>query len=283
MGNFRFLKSVIKLVMLMQFLINIGCSQMEVVDEASPPPPPPPKGLSFGEESPHKLTTRQEAALTEKPKGLSFEEETPHPHYNPFRLPPRASAQQVIPNSFFRKKSNEAILLSDVDNRLHAAMDKCGYTTSTYYPLESGFALVTRIEQINPDGTPLPGDNRWSLETERNCESFFGAFKNYMSALLIGKKPGYFRVIVFMVTSQEFSQSGISVTDEEAKEWFTKGLNVIPRSCKFIPYTNNFSVTALIYEFKITSHTSELVIPSFTGKIHLQRSKLWSALQNKNT
>ena len=69
--------------------------------------------------------------------------------------PPKASASSKVPDNFLRETETKQIL-HDIDRRLALALDKAGYFEKSYFSVPDGFALVTRLEQINADGTPKP-------------------------------------------------------------------------------------------------------------------------------
>jgi hypothetical protein len=190
--------------------------------------------------------------------------------------PPVASATDIIPRSLF--PNSAAALLKDVDQRLAAALDACGYTGNSYYAVPKGFALVTHLEQINPDGTPRPMPGRWSAQVQP-LSTF--SLSEYLKALFTAN-PGRYRVTVLVVTSNAFSQTEAKVSKEEALGWLAKGLNQLPASIGNLPFTADYAVTALIYEFD-EPHTGEnavFVNPSgLTGRDHLTKSKLLPTLE----
>ncbi len=76
--------------------------------------------------------------------------------------PPDCSAKTVLNRSYFQS----AVQLADVDDILLKALRKCGYTDKSHYYVPNGFALVTRIEQIDENGVPLlDSKERCSVET----------------------------------------------------------------------------------------------------------------------
>lgn len=193
--------------------------------------------------------------------------------------PPKASAREVIPDAFLRRSGIGIPLFRDVDALLCSALDNCGYSESSYYAVPGGFAIATRIEQINKNGIPKPGESRWSLKT--SPINPFSDFSAYMSALFKGN-PGYYRVIVFIITPNGFKQGATEPGKAEVEGWFSGGFNILPADVGRRAYTDDYRCTALIYEFKKTPQSSKPVIPgSLTGKTHLMRSGIWSNLQPK--
>ena len=164
--------------------------------------------------------------------------------------------------------------LKDVDAALSAAFAKCGYGEKSFYAVPDGFAMASRLEQINADGSS--GPNRWSLETAP-LKNF--SIESYLHALFQAR-AGHFRVVIFMVTNHPFEQTDVKVNSDEAKTWVKKGLNALPRKIGDRDYTDDYICTALIYEFKtLGGGEATFVEPSeITGQMHLEKSGLLSAL-----
>lgn len=191
--------------------------------------------------------------------------------------PPKASSTEVIPDAFLRKSEKDSVLFHDIDHVLISALDRCGYSDCSYYAVPGGFAIVTRIEQINKDGTSKPDNIRWSLKTP--TISPFSDFSQYLKVLFKGN-PGYYRVIVFIFTPYGFSQGSKGPSREIVEGWISNGFNILPAELGTQLYTKAHRCTALIYEFKKSQSVATLLIPgNITGKAHLQRSRLWSILQ----
>jgi hypothetical protein len=142
----------------------------------------------------------------------------------------------------------------------------------------SGFALVSRFEQCDADGTPLNGAARFILKIFNPPPS--GPL-DYLKKLIFAQ-PGHFRVIVFIVTNQPFGQSKVTVSRDEAIDWLSSGTNGLPNGIGDMQFTSAYLTTALIYEFEQASADSAAILTqpsSLTGKMHLQKSGIWAALE----
>lgn len=193
--------------------------------------------------------------------------------------PPQASATAAIPTRLFFSDSqmNARVLLSDVDRLLTKALRTAGYTEYSYYRIPDGFALVTRIEQINDDGTPLDSSARWSIDISP-LNSF--SLLEYIRALF-SARSGYFRVIVFTVTSNPFIQSENRVRRSEVIAWLRSGFNILPHEVGELLYTQRYHVTALIYEFEKprAAQNAEFLEPGrMDGISHLRQAGIFPAL-----
>lgn len=193
--------------------------------------------------------------------------------------PPQASSTVVIPSQFLMYSADEIIRLRDIDEKLSAAMEKCGYVEKKYYAVPDGFAIVTRLEQINSDGTPKNPPERWS--TDVGPLRHF-SLREYLITLF-SANPGYYRLIVFIITPHPFSQSDAKLSSDEAMCWFQDGLNVLPYSIGEQICTNEHNTTALIYEFKRLDEIDaepNLTVPGrLTAQEHLKKSELWNSLE----
>lgn len=198
-----------------------------------------------------------------------FVEERPPPFPWP---PPKASAFQVLPRKLLVGEK-ETVRLKDVNTTLNSAFEHCGYSDRSYYTVPDGFAIASRIEQINEDGTP--SSNRWSLDVPSMEEV---SIKAYLRALF--KAPrGHYRVIVFIVTPHPFSQGNTELSASGAAELVSKGTDALPEAIGNREYSSNYKCTALIYEFKGTGQKAKFVQPSeITSQMHLQNAGLLAAL-----
>jgi len=191
--------------------------------------------------------------------------------------PPKASASTNIPQEFLRKTEDAEITLAEVDLKLTSALEKCGYYEKSYFGVHDGFALVTRLEQINPDGTSIDPPDRWSIKVKSGNFSL----SEYIKALFTAN-PGHFRIIVFICTPHPFSQTEASVSRDEATIWLASGLNKLPKTIGVLKYSKDYSSTALIYEFEKPSYNenAKTKLPSdLSGRIHLEKAKIWKALE----
>jgi hypothetical protein len=187
--------------------------------------------------------------------------------------PPRPSAFQVIPRELL-VAGRPLLLLKDIATELDSAFTACGYGEKTYYGILDGFAMVSRIEQINEDGTP--NSHRWSLETIP-VEKF--SLRAYLNALFKARS-GHYRVIAFIATPHSFTPKNVEVTSDQTTEWFFGGSTTLPEEIGNREYSASHACTAFIYEFRrIAGGQPEFVKPSqMTGRTHLEKAGLWLAL-----
>ncbi len=167
--------------------------------------------------------------------------------------------------------------LGDVAGRLTKALAGRGYSERSFYHAPGGFVLATRLEQIDLDGTPKAGRQRWSAKLPpREIFSLSGFINALFSA-----PEGHYRVIVFVVNDQPFSTSGRTASQADALAWVRGGLNRLPPSIAKAPLNGAHDGTALIYQFrKVGQSGAVLANPDGAAPAvqHLERSGVLAAL-----
>jgi len=198
-------------------------------------------------------------------KSLNVVKEFPWP-------PPTPSASANIPSKFLLNHDRSTATLKDVAKKLETAFSETGYSDISYHPVPDGFALISKLEHFNPDGTPKNPD-RWS---DRGS---IGNISSYIKALFTAN-PGHYRVIAFIVTPKHFRPEG-TASREQAKAWLDNGMSVLPSEISNQLYTADHYCKALIYEFEKPAQGKEPFFKNssnLSGKDHLEKSNLWSKL-----
>lgn len=192
--------------------------------------------------------------------------------------PPYASSWMVIPFEMIRTSFDELLTFRAVSQKFESALNLCGYSEKNYYAIPDGFAIVTRLEQINQDGTPKESQERWIVDLQP-MRTF--SLKDYLKALFTAR-VGYYRIIVFIFSPHAFSQTEVKVTEREAQAWLSPGGNALPSSIGRQEYSEDYKCTALIYEFEQYNQGGKPEIKShgrLTAKTHLVKANLWQSLE----
>lgn len=185
--------------------------------------------------------------------------------------PPKGSASLVIPLSLITKSGNEISTLGNLSDILVSTLDQAGYVEKSFFCVPDGYAIVTRIEQINSDGSPkIPG--RWDINPKPLREF---SLQTYLNALFLSRS-GLFRIVVFVTTTIPFKQSDCKIGREEGMSWLENGTNKLPEHLFNRKFTSSYTTTALIYEFKKPETSDPILnIPShLTGKDHLIKARI---------
>src|SRR5262249_42360692 len=128
------------------------------------------------------------------------------------------------------------------------------------------------------DGTPKPEPSRWEVEV-RGLEAF--SLAEYLRVLFLAN-PGFYRIIVFVVTPHPFTQSPEIVTRDRAIAWLPFGVNVLPMELAMRPYSSAYTCTALIYEFEkidVQAKTTVRVPGRLSAHIHIEKSGIGVTLR----
>jgi hypothetical protein len=195
--------------------------------------------------------------------------------------PPQPSEQYVLPRNVFGDPSAD-LHFADIDRVLVSALGSAGYSERSYYAVPDGFALATRIEQIDADGTPKAPPARFAIDPQPVS---MWRFKDYFQALLKGV-PGYYRVLVFILTDAPFRASGQRPTEAQAIAFVSAGANVLPPEVGALPFAPAVNCTVLIYEFTrkpgADSDATQFAQPGrLDAMTHLVKSGLWTRLSGR--
>lgn len=168
--------------------------------------------------------------------------------------------------------------LGGVADRLQAALESAGYVEYGYYPVPGGFALATRLERIHPDGRAYTEPARWQWGQAALTGFDLGS---YVRALF-DVEQGYFRVIVFAVTTAPLETTDDAPQAEQVLAWPMKGAPELPPALRRQSYGDDAYSAALVYEFESRGRGHEATFRSqsrLTGDAHLRQARLLPALE----
>ena len=167
--------------------------------------------------------------------------------------------------------------LGDAAERLDRALGQARYEPPAYYAIPGGFAMATRMEQIQEDGTPVDDALRWSTEVPPRKIKSLG---DYLRALLSAPE-GFYRVIVFTFTDRPVATSSVEVSEADALAWGSDGGDRLPDSVASQPFTRQHRCLVLVYEFQKVAGSEPTPHPDGAppASVHLQRSGISAALQ----
>jgi len=188
----------------------------------APPPPMPPPADTAGP-APH-------VDDPARPKGF------PWP-------PPAPTSRASLDHAMLENATDPT--LGGAAKRLQAALESVGYVERSYYPVPGGFALVTRLEQIDAKGVPVdPG--RWSMAVAPR-RLFSPA--DFLRVLFTAPEGNY-RVIAFVVSDQPFRTTDTAVDARDAQDWLDQGLDRLPPALARQAFSDDHGCTALVYQFR---------------------------------
>ncbi len=197
----------------------------------------------------------------------------------PTFCPPQPSSSYEIERRMLIPEAGQASF-GDVSKRITRALKEppFQYPEIRYYALPyGGFAIVTRIEQFNVDGTPKE-TGRWSVE-------YAPPDKLTLSTILqclFKAKKGYFRIIAFLITDVIKPFCGDEKVDmEKAIDWLGKGGIRLPQNIADQEFGPSHYCLALIYEFEKPGDDEPAIyiMPSSRSTAdHLTKSKIMEKL-----
>ena len=223
-----------------------GCSPAR---NTSPPPPPPPPEAAAPAPRPVPATMAPPPAPGPAPATAA---PPPQParlpsDYPTFPLPaPRPSAKIDLPVTLL---GAQVATVGAAEQALRLELARRGYDDRSYYAVPGGFALATRAERFLPDGRSAQPPRRWAMAPSalidwaqlRNPRQWVEAFRR--------ADPGRYRVLVFLVTTQDRTTGGAAVNIKTAEAWTEGGADRLPRAIAGLPLTPDHHVEVLVYEF----------------------------------
>ncbi len=184
--------------------------------------------------------------------------------------PPASSASYVFPKEVFSRYQT----VGEVSSAILSALEHSGYVERSFFQTKpGGVALVTRLERIDSNGTPVDEAQRWPAGFKAKPSDLVAFLKG-----LFYVTPGHFRVIVFILQDLPFTQSSKGVSADDAKTWLREGANMLPPDMAKRPFGNG-ACTALIYEFESDGSAVKMVEGGLTGKEHLEKAGLLATLE----
>lgn len=159
--------------------------------------------------------------------------------------PPTPSAQRTL-SPDVNPDSPPAKTVGEVARRLERILREARFDSFGYYRVPGGFALVTRIENLDgTTGEPFAGAARWATQTVYAGLSFSSIFA-------ITRSAGYYRVFVFLLTDDPKEPQPIDPkkTFEIARTWANEGSPSLPAEVKALRIGPNHVLVVMVYEFE---------------------------------
>jgi hypothetical protein len=179
--------------------------------------------------------------------------------------------------------TGENVTLQRLADRLTHALQEAGYGGGrcSYYWLDDlhgpGFAIVTHIEHIQPDGKPEL-NQRWGFDLPRYRTLTMGS----LLRALIHADPGRYRLIALVVSRQPLIENATPMTSDQVVI-LNKGPSWLGDSpWKTVLATADFHLIAYVYEFERKSRSDDPVLMAssdLTAEQHLQSTGLYDDLK----
>ena len=192
--------------------------------------------------------------------------------------PPETPSSRASLDRFIAKRTGMS--LYDAGQKLIGSFEDADYLEHSFYSAPGGFVLVTRIEKIGEDGRALEGAERYRLPNQRSDPSM----TDYIRDLFLEAPPGFYRYIAIVVSNEPYRTSGASLANSEAIKRLRQGSNDLDRSYRGLPFSAEYKVDALIYEFRKDSKSgkAQMLDPGrLPPNIHLARTRLDAAIRKR--
>jgi TPR repeat protein len=196
----------------------------------------------------------------------------------PTFFPPRATDRFSIPLRLI----GENVTLQQLADRLDKALQEAGYEgRCSYYWLDDehgpGFAIITHIERIQPDGKPVL-DQRWGLDLPHYGQLTLGSLlKAVMHA-----DPGRYRLIALVACRQPLVEKDTPMTPDQVVT-LNKGPSWLGDSpWKTVVATADFHLIAYVYEFERPSRSDKPVLrasSNLSAEQHLRSTGLYEDIE----
>ena len=215
--------------------------------------------------------------------GATVEAQTARmPMFSPWPPPP-ASDVYEIPSSVLNG-SQRPLDLGGLNLRLSSALETNGYATRRYFSVPGGFAIVTRLEQTNVDGSPKQPPDRWNVNGPTVSWSDF-VLADYLHAIV--NAPGYFQVLVFVVSGTPFAEGERTINRGQATALLRKGFTDIDQVTTAMPNNENVHCQVMVYEFENRksddADAAKVKYPSrLPAQTHIKQNGLWASLASES-
>ena len=250
----------------------------QTADSAAAPEEPMTKGPEVSME-------RTPRNREESPAGgiLGFREDFQQQDDEPMFLwpPPKPSVYTEIPLSALTEDSVNLENLDDLNSLIRDALERGEYYDTGYYGIPEqpdGFVLVTRLEKIEVDGSPVALSERWVTEVDQQVDF---NLSRYLKSLFVADE-GFYRVIAFVVTSQDITSWGETVSAKVFEKMISEANPSLMNSTAKQSVTDTHTIYALIYEFakgcedcNSETQVKQLIPGKIQSRTHLYKANIW--------
>lgn len=195
--------------------------------------------------------------------------------------PPQASARVSLPETsgILKQTSKMGPAARMLSERLSAG----GYVEQAWFVVSpdksrlQGLAVLTRLERVDDNGTPVVAD-RFSLDP---FTSEITSFTDYLKRLLVKVPRGRYRAFAFYLTIGNSPRQTLPPTADSVNALFTSGVRSVSLFDQ-IQVDWPLVCTAYVYEFQRDGPDgpAEFVTNSaIDGQAHLTAAKLWDKLK----
>ena len=163
--------------------------------------------------------------------------------------PPEPSAVMEIPRRLLTNGAAlDELLVRDIQRQVESALEAAGYVERAFFRIDcDGFAVVTRLEEIDSTGLPVLNGARFATSGQSQSWSL----ASYLARLFYAP-PGFYRQIIVAGTDKEFDRDDLLPPPDEADldELFERGSSVAIDIDEEVVWGQDHVLYALVYEFE---------------------------------
>ncbi len=166
-----------------------------------------------------------------------------------------------------------------VAEALHAELNRAGFFEVRYWGAPNGFALVTRMEQIDEKGKPVT--NSRSLRSPSADQLTRGGIVDALyegGKALISSPLRELRILLFVVTDDTglVRHPPVSMTPQVGELWNTGGSFVLSKIDSLVHMKRDHLAAIFVYEFRKDKNGNPVLLKKSTRSIddHIKESGL---------
>ena len=176
----------------------------------------------------------------------------------------------------------EGVSLFEISEKITQGLISAGYSDYSLYTAPGGFIAITRIEAMDSAGNTISGAARFKLPSQSKAADL--SLLEQVRNLFLDAPPGYYRMMLFVITDEAYVLSKDTLSESEAIERLRGGAQVLGHAYQDLPFTAQHTADVLIYEFALEGKETEdrtikLLQPSLVdGQTHLRKTDIGVAL-----
>jgi Conserved hypothetical ATP binding protein len=188
--------------------------------------------------------------------------------------PQPTTSAQIARTYLAAPGEREPATLGEVQNRLNRMAQQAGYRIPSILGAGcNGFAMVLDLERLRDDGRRVSGTDGFAGPGQRK---FFSVWD--ILADLIKAEPGFFRIIVVVVSDEARAKSAARASADELRALSESGKAALPHALGAKAFDEGYVIDALVYEFEKfpKSEVAELRKPEgrLAATAHLAQAQL---------
>lgn len=148
--------------------------------------------------------------------------------------------------------------MGELGDHFVTALAKANYSAYAVYPYEHGFALITRVEKCEKDGSIAK--DRWANLDQTGLPLSKVFTYEYWNQLFRGRRGDY-RFFIFAFTRGPLKFTAKETTATEAALWQAQGSPVLPSGQRDIKINYPFFFSVMVYEFSSAGDSTVFLRP----------------------